>query len=112
MFGFLRPAAMATIPAAEAKSRFDAGNAVAVDVRESFEWAQGHIPKALHAPLSDLQHSAKSLPRDKALVIYCLSGARSAKAAAQLKALGFADVTNLAGGIGAWRAHGFPMVAG
>jgi hydroxyacylglutathione hydrolase len=44
------------------------------------------------------------LPRDRTIVVYCQTGIRSAVAAAGLRALGFADVRELAGSYEGWRA--------
>jgi len=73
--------------------------ALVVDVRTADEYADEHFPKALNIPVAELQVRASELgPKDKPLVLYCASGARSAMATRILKSLGFTDVTN-AGGI-------------
>jgi rhodanese-related sulfurtransferase len=53
--------------------------------------------------------AAAGLPRDRPIVTYCRSGARSAVAASQLRAAGLTDVANLRGGIDAWPASGLPI---
>ncbi len=81
-----------------------------VDVREDGEWAAGRIAGAVHAPLSRLRTLAAGLPTGKPIVFYCLSGARSGQAIAVCRALGLPHDTHMAGGVSAWRAHGFPLV--
>ena len=61
--------------------------AVLVDVREPDEFASGHIPGAVNAPLSTINQV--SLPKDKPLFLYCLRGTRSKQAAGILKRMGY-----------------------
>jgi phage shock protein E len=69
-----------------------------VDVRTPEEYADGAYPGAVNIPLAALQARLGELePRDKPLVLYCASGARSAQAARLLKQAGFADVMNAGG---------------
>ncbi len=73
--------------------------ALVLDVRSVDEYEDDHYPDALNIPLDQLQGRMAELgDKDRAIVVYCLSGARSAYAARILKASGFADVLN-AGGI-------------
>ena len=61
--------------------------AVLVDVREADEFAAGHIPGAVNAPLSTLGSAA--LPMDRPLFLYCLRGIRSRRAAGMLRKMGY-----------------------
>lgn len=79
-----------------------ADGAVPLDVREPDEYAQGHLPGAIHAPLGDLAARAESLPRDRPVVVYCGQGERATTAVSLLESLGFEALANLDGGIGAW----------
>lgn len=72
-----------------------------VDVREVDEYEAGHVPGAINLPLSELLERYGELEKDKAYHIICQSGGRSAQACAFLDKEGY-DVTNLAGGTGAW----------
>jgi rhodanese-related sulfurtransferase len=81
-----------------------------VDVREDGEWAQGHIPGAIHKPLSRLRELAPTLPGAKPVVFYCAAGGRSAQAVALCRSLGLGHDTHLGGGISAWRARGLPLL--
>lgn len=72
--------------------------AVVVDVRTGDEYADEHFPKALNIPVGELSARAAEIgPKDKPVVLYCASGARSAMGARILKAQGFSDVTNAGG---------------
>lgn len=89
-------------------------DAVVIDVREENEYVQGHILNALHIPLSSLKDKLKSLERyrEQALVVVCLSGARSATAGHTLRNNGFTKVYNLSGGMMAWQNAGMPITKG
>jgi rhodanese-related sulfurtransferase len=84
--------------------------AVLIDVREPAEFAAGHAAGARNVPLNTLD-SAKGLPTNKAipLVVVCATGARSSRAAAQLRKAGYSSVHSLAGGTAAWRSASLPI---
>ena len=75
-----------------------------IDVRENVEVARGMIPGAVHIVMNSIPDRLAEIPRDKPVVIYCATGARSYAVAAYLLENGFADVKNLDGGIVAWSA--------
>lgn len=77
-----------------------------VDVRGEAEWLEGHMPAARHIPLGYLVDRLDEIPRDRPVVVYCRSGARSSIAAGLLQAKGVKDVRNLVGGIVRWQAAG------
>ena len=80
-----------------------------LDVREQDEWDQGIIPGALHIPRGSLESRVESrVDRDRAIVVYCSVGHRSAFAAKTLEELGYDNVVNLAGGFTEWKRNGFP----
>jgi phage shock protein E len=70
-----------------------------IDVRSPQEFAGPSYPKAKNIPLDVLPSRMGDLPKDKPIVLYCASGARSAQAARMLKKAGFQDVVS-AGGLG------------
>ena len=98
-----------TVSAPQAAALAD-GGAVLLDVREPQEWQAGHAPRARHIPLGQIARRAGELPKGRAVVTVCRSGARSARAAALLAADG-REVSNLAGGMHAWARAGLPVVA-
>ncbi|MBD2206041.1 rhodanese-like domain-containing protein [Calothrix sp. FACHB-1219] len=77
-----------------------------IDVREPAEYAGEHIPGATLVSLSNFD--PRKIPQDGSIVLYCRSGNRSAMAAQKLFSAGFATVTHLNGGIGAWKEAGYP----
>jgi rhodanese-related sulfurtransferase len=94
-----------------------------VDVREPEEFAEGHLPGAVNIPRGLLEFEVDGHPavnyqtaealshRERPVVLYCLSGGRSALAAEALKRLGFTSPVSLAGGILHWADAGHPVVA-
>lgn len=94
-----------------------------VDIREPDEFADGHIPGAVNIPRGLLEFEVDGHPavnyqtaealshRERPVVLYCLSGGRSALAAEALKRLGFASPVSLAGGILHWADSGHPVIA-
>ncbi|MDH7568905.1 MAG: molybdopterin-synthase adenylyltransferase MoeB [Armatimonadota bacterium] len=85
------------------KEKLERGDAlILVDVREPVEFAMGHLPGALHIPLSQLRARVDELDPAAEVVLYCSVGERSAAAAAFLRRRGFTRVSHLAGGILRW----------
>ena len=76
-------------------------DALLVDVRTPEEYASGHIPGSVNWPLERL--ALFDLQGDR-ICTYCHSGARSARAAAALTAMGYDDVQNI-GGILDWQGE-------
>jgi sulfur-carrier protein adenylyltransferase/sulfurtransferase len=73
-----------------------------IDVREPYELEICRIESAEHVPMRQIPEHAKSLSRDKHLLILCHGGGRSRRVTEFLRAQGFTAVTNIAGGIDAW----------
>ena len=94
----------------EAKASLERG-AVALDVRERWEWKRGHLDAALHIPLGQLGRRLEELPRDTQIVVVCRSGNRSGSVVPPLRERGY-DAVNLEGGLQAWRRAGLPLVRG
>jgi rhodanese-related sulfurtransferase len=89
------------VSSAEAHRLVEAG-ARLVDVRASFEFANGHLPGAINVPLQHLDKRMGELePKDKEIVVYCQSGGRSQVAFEQLKSAGFSKLYDL-GPMSAW----------
>jgi len=95
---------------AEAVRLINREKAVLIDVSEVAEFAAGHAAGAKSIPLGSLA-SAADLPKNKSLpvVLLCASGARSTRAAAILRKLGFENPRVLAGGLAAWREANLPI---
>ncbi|MBT8226571.1 MAG: rhodanese-like domain-containing protein [Dactylosporangium sp.] len=87
-----------------------AGGATVIDVREPHEYAAGHVEGARLVPLGQLPGRTGELPRTGPVYVICASGARSLTAAEYLARAGI-DARSVAGGTGAWRRSGRPVVA-
>ena len=85
--------------------------AVVVDVCEPAEYAAGHIVGSKNIPLGDLQAKLAGAVKNKSLplILVCQSGARSARAVATAKTLGFEQTQSLGGGLAAWKSANWPV---
>ena len=83
-----------------------------VDVREKYEWDEGHIPGASHIPRGYLELRVENAIPDKSspVLLYCAGGVRSVLAARTLQDMGYENVTSLNGGFTAWKDRGLPFV--
>lgn len=104
-----REVARDTLADASESRRALAAGALALDVREPNEFAEGHLPGALNIPLGELQQRVQELPRNRSIVTYCGHGERSATGLSLLRREGFGPLTNLNGGTGAWKDAGLPL---
>ena len=95
----------------EATRLMNQPGALVLDVRESQEFAAGHLPRARHIPLGELGRRLNEIAkfREKPVVVTCRSGARSGSACRTLRKAGFTNVHNLKGGIGAWQQASLPV---
>ena len=101
---FNLPNSTKTISASEVYESIKTGkNIVLLDVREDYEYKNGHIKGARLLPLGEIKTKIDTMnvPRETKLVVYCQSGARSAKACNILTHKGYNNVYNL-GGIMNW----------
>jgi molybdopterin/thiamine biosynthesis adenylyltransferase/rhodanese-related sulfurtransferase len=89
-----------------------AGERRLIDVRESDEWEQGHVPGALHLSRGFLEIRIEDAVADRAtpLTLYCAGGVRSLLAARTLQEMGYTDVQSMSGGFSAWKSQGLPVV--
>jgi rhodanese-related sulfurtransferase len=95
----------------EAVQLINREKAVVIDVCEPTEFAAGHVVGAKNIPLGDLQAKLPGAVKNKKLplILVCQSGARSARAVATSKALGFEQSHSLGGGMAAWKAANLPV---
>lgn len=92
----------------------DTKEEILLDVRTPGEFGSGHLSGAVNIDWnsSDFQRKAAQLDKSKPLFVYCLSGGRSASAAAALREMGFSSVYEMQGGMMQWRAAGLPEEGG
>lgn len=85
---------------------------VLVDVREKYEWNEGHIPGALHVPRGFLELQIEEAVPDKSkqVVLYCAGGVRSLMAGNTLQQMGYDNVISMKGGFGQWKGSGLNFV--
>ena len=102
----------AKVGASAATQLINRRNAVVVAVRESGEYAAGHLPQAKHAPLGELAGKAAGLAKNKEtpIILVCQTGQRAGRAQAVLKQAGYSEVYSLEGGLAAWQQAGLPVV--
>jgi hydroxyacylglutathione hydrolase len=80
-----------------------------IDVRESWEYAQGHVPGARLMSLGEFAWRTGELDPKQPIAVICASGSRSQSAAALLGQKGFETVFNVVGGTFNWMQHGLPV---
>lgn len=85
--------------------------AIVIDVCEPDEFARGHVIGAKNLPLGQLEEKLAQVVKSKSaqVVMVCQVGARSARAVATARKLGFENVQSLAGGLKAWQAASMPV---
>jgi phage shock protein E len=74
-----------------------------LDVSTDREYGLGHIPGAVHVPLSEVGARIKKVKKDKEIVVYCRSGKQSIWAIKRLIGMGYTRLYNLKGGYRAWK---------
>jgi glyoxylase-like metal-dependent hydrolase (beta-lactamase superfamily II)/rhodanese-related sulfurtransferase len=82
-----------------------------VDVRRPGEWQAGHIVDAVHVPLSTLGERAAALPKDQPVALICAGGYRSSIGTSILEQQGFTKITNVVGGMAAWKTANLEVAA-
>ena len=96
----------------DVKKRLDAGEKlILVDTREDSEWANGHIPGAIHLGKGVIERDIeKAIPDiDAPIVLYCGGGFRSALAADSRQKMGYKNVISMDGGWRGWTEANFPI---
>jgi rhodanese-related sulfurtransferase len=83
-----------------------------LDCREPYEWVAGHVEGSIHIPLAQVMAGSaqNQVATDRPVMVICRVGNRSELAALMLQARGI-DAQNVEGGVEAWEAAGFPLVA-
>jgi len=107
----LRSASGGALTPANAVQLINREKAVVIDVCEAEEFAAGHVGGAKNIPLGQLEERLPSVVKNKAVpvVLVCASGARSTRAAAIARKLGYEKAESLAGGLKAWRDASLPV---
>ena len=99
----------------EVKKRMDGGEKLLlVDVREDNEWANGHLPGAVHMGRGIIERDieAKVPETSTNIILYCGGGFRSALVADNLQKMGYTNVESMDGGWRGWVEAGLPTAKG
>ncbi len=99
----------ANVSAETVHGLLDNDNVVILDVREEWEFAEGHIPGAQWLPLGELANRTDEIPTDKTVILACRSGNRSSQSYNFLKQQGFDNVHNMTGGMLGWESAGYEV---
>jgi adenylyltransferase/sulfurtransferase len=86
-------------------ARLQSEGALLLDVREPSEVATCAIAGSRHIPMRQIPESLTELPRDRQILALCHHGGRSMRVTQFLRANGFTQVSNVAGGIDSWAAE-------
>lgn len=100
---------LSTLSVHDLKRRLDRKEKLTLlDVRSESEWNAGHIDGAIHLHGGRLQENLGEVPRDKPVAVICGSGYRASIAASFLERNGYEDVSNVVGGMSAWKGAKLP----
>jgi hydroxyacylglutathione hydrolase len=89
------------------------GDLLIVDVREPFEWDEGHIEGAMHLPMGEAVRRLAEVPTGRPTAVVCAGGLRSSLVISALAREGVAARWyNVAGGMGMWTRAGYPTAKG
>jgi rhodanese-related sulfurtransferase len=80
-----------------------------LDVREQWEYDEGHIPGINLLPMDEVPENLDQIPTDKSVIVTCRTGNRSGQVANYLRQQGFDNIHNMQGGIVAWEQAGFDV---
>ena len=83
---------------------------VIIDVREPFEWDEGHIDGALHLPMSEALARKDLVPDGRPKAVVCAGGLRSSTVISALSRAGLTNFHNVIGGMTAWQKGGYSTV--
>ncbi len=99
---------------ADAVQLINRERAVVIDVCESEEFSAGHVVGARNIPLGQLEEKLSAAVKNKSLplILVCQTGARSGRALAIAKTLGYDQPQSLGGGLVAWKAANLPVEKG
>jgi rhodanese-related sulfurtransferase len=100
------PATVDVQTVADVKERSDV---LVLDVREQWEYDEGHIPGVTLLPMNEVPARLSEIPTDGTVIVTCRSGNRSGQVANYLRDQGYTNVHNMAGGILAWQDAGYTV---
>ena len=95
----------------EAVQLINRRDALVLDVRDTGDYAAGHIANARHVPEAQLADRLKELEKFRArpIIVSCRTGSRAPSVSSLLRKKGFAEAFALRGGIAAWQQASLPL---
>ena len=107
----LQGASSAGVAPSAAVQLMNREKAVVIDISEAAEFSAGHIVGSKNIPLGELEAKLPGAVKNKGLplILACQTGARSARAVAIAKKLGYEQAQSLGGGLMAWRRASLPV---
>ncbi len=110
----MKGAAMTGLDPATAVQLINREKGVVIDVCEPGEFAAAHVGGARNIPLSQLESKLTGVVKNKTVpvILVCQSGARSGRAVAIAKKLGYEQAQSLGGGLASWKAANLPIEKG
>ena len=87
----------------------DRDDVLLIDVREQYEYDDGHIPNITLIPMGQVVNRLDEIPTDREVIVTCRSGNRSHQVTEFLREKGFTNVHNMEGGILAWEKAGYAV---
>lgn len=109
LFGF-GPPPYTVLGPQEVAEKLKSARPLIVDVREQYEYAQGHIKGSKNIPLRQLPERITQFgSQDQEIIMVCASGSRSSSAANYLVKEGYTNICNLNGGMMSWQRAGLPV---
>lgn len=95
-----------------AREALDKSSAIVIDIREPNEHATGVAKGAKLIPMSQLSQRIKEVPQspDQPVLLICNTQNRSSRAAEQLRAAGYSNISYVNGGMSQWATRNWPMV--
>lgn len=97
------------VSVADVQAAMEMGDVQVVDVRPSFDFAGGRIPKSVSLPNRSLATRVEQLERGKRILFVSEDGEQSEEAARLAQSLGFDNVASVKGGFDAWLDAGYPV---
>lgn len=97
------------LTATELKEQLAKDALLLVDIRETHEWEDGYVKGSKYIYVGELEEHADELPRDRPIATTCGWGGRGGLAASILRRLGFREISNVLGGLNAWKTLGYPL---
>lgn len=98
-----------TVDVATTAAVKDRDDVILIDVREEWEYDEGHIPGITLIPMNEIPNRLSEIPTDKEVIVTCRSGNRSGQITDYLRKNGFDNVHNMQGGILAWQQAGYEV---